>query len=81
MTTFYRFVQRVFVAFGVLGGLAVVPTAYAANEHVVLQTSKGAIELELYADKAPVTRRELSEIRRRGLLRRRDLSPRHRRIS
>ncbi len=30
-------------------------TANAANEHVVLQTSKGAIELELYPDKAPLT--------------------------
>jgi cyclophilin family peptidyl-prolyl cis-trans isomerase len=31
------------------------PAANAGNERVVLQTSKGAIELELYPDKAPVT--------------------------
>ena len=30
-------------------------TAGAANERVMLQTSKGAIELELYPDKAPIT--------------------------
>jgi peptidyl-prolyl cis-trans isomerase A (cyclophilin A) len=38
--------------FALIGSAA---AAVAANERVMLQTSKGAIELELYPDKAPIT--------------------------
>ncbi len=47
--------KRLIAATCALLALATVTTANAANERVMLQTSKGAIELELYPDKAPIT--------------------------
>jgi len=48
-------IGKVFAAFCTAVVLLGAAAANAANERVVLQTSKGAIELELYPDKAPVT--------------------------
>ena len=42
---------------------------------VVLETEKGAIEIEVDLAKAPITAGELSEVRRRRVLRRRTVSP------
>lgn len=55
MTMFNGSIGRVFAAFLALTALFGTTLANAANERVVLQTSKGTIELELYPDKAPVT--------------------------
>jgi peptidyl-prolyl cis-trans isomerase A (cyclophilin A) len=55
MTMFNGSIGKVFAAFCAGVVLFGATVAKAANERVVLETSKGAIELELYPDKAPVT--------------------------
>ena len=55
MTMFKGSIGKVFAALCAALVLFGATVADAANERVVLQTSKGAIELELYPDKAPVT--------------------------
>jgi peptidyl-prolyl cis-trans isomerase A (cyclophilin A) len=55
MTMFRRSIGKAFAALCAGVVLFGATVADAADERVVLQTSKGAIELELYPDKAPVT--------------------------
>ena len=40
---------------GILGGLLLTPAVFAENPKVLVQTSEGKIELELYAQQAPIT--------------------------
>jgi peptidyl-prolyl cis-trans isomerase A (cyclophilin A) len=51
MSTF----REITVAAALSVGALLATFAHAAGDHVLLQTSKGPIEIELYPDKAPVT--------------------------
>ena len=55
MMLFQHVRSKTLAAVFALIALAGSALAFAANEKVLLQTSMGAIELELYPDKAPIT--------------------------
>ena len=57
-----------------------VTAAPAANPRVALQTNKGRIVIELYADKAPITVKNFLDYVDERLLRRHHLPPRHPRL-
>ena len=52
------------------------PKSDGPNPVVVMETSKGTIKIELFADKAPITVKNFLELRGREVLRRHDLPPR-----